>query len=149
MTALLLVACSAEPGATTEKVNDEMQEAQKEMAKADDTKEWMNERDEARKELSNLRDRLVDRRDRVQGRLTDGVKDAKKRTEMEALVGEYNTNIARLDTYTPRLDGATDSDWEGVKNDMRTMSDSTSNWFDRQADKIDAETKSDNDKDGK
>jgi len=32
---------------------------------------------------------------------------------------------------------------------MRTMSDSTSNWFDRQADKIDAKTDADKDHDGK
>lgn len=79
----------------------------------------------------------------------DGVKDAKKRAEMKAQVVELNTNIDRLNSYTPRLEGATNSDWEGLKNDMRTVSDSTSNWFERQADKIDAETKSDKDHDGK
>ncbi len=149
LTALFLVACGADPGDTTEKVNDEMQEAQKEIAKADDTQEWMNERDEARKEMMNLREKLVNQRDRTQERLTDGVKDAKKRAELEALVAEYNTNIDRLDGFSPRLDGATDGNWEGMKNEMRTMSDSTSNWFDRQADKIDAKTDADKDNDGK
>ena len=148
LTALFLVACGADPGDTTEKVNDEMQEAQKEIAKADDTQEWMNER-EARKEMMNLREKLVNQRDRTQERLTDGVKDAKKRAELEALVAEYNTNIDRLDGFSPRLDGATDGNWEGMKNEMRTMSDSTSNWFDRQADKIDAKTDADKDNDGK
>ncbi|MBL7954769.1 MAG: hypothetical protein JNJ91_06995, partial [Flavobacteriales bacterium] len=46
----LLVACGTEAGKETERVNDQMQENRNEVAKADDAEEWMNEREEARKE---------------------------------------------------------------------------------------------------
>lgn len=135
--AVLLLACGRNPGDTTEKVNKEMQEARRDMADADNTREWMSERDDAVSELNDLRDRLIGRRTRIQDRLASGVKDESKRTQLQGQVTELNTNIARIEAELPRLQQATDNDWYLLRDEARSMRDTTSNWFDRQFEKFD------------
>lgn len=137
MSAILLLACGRNPGETTEKVDKQMQEARRDVAEADNTREWMKERDNAVSELSNLRDRLIGRRERIQNRLSTGVSNPQKRTELQNQVTELNTNIARIEAELPRLDQATDRDWDRLWDETRSMRDTTSNWFDRQLEKFD------------
>ncbi len=137
MSAILLLACGRNPGETTEKVDERMQEARRDIAEADDTREWMKERDNAVTELNNLRDRLIGRRARIETRLSTGVSNPQKRTELQNQVTELNTNIARIEAELPRLDRATDRDWDRLRDETRNMRDTTSNWFDRQLEKFD------------
>ncbi len=56
---------------------------------------------------------------------------------MQNQVTELNTNIARIEAELPRLDRATDRDWDRLRDETRNMRDTTSNWFDRQLEKFD------------
>jgi vacuolar-type H+-ATPase subunit I/STV1 len=145
----LLVACGTEAGKETERVNDQMKENREALAKADNAREWMNEREEARKEMADLRDNMSSRLERERQRLADGIKNAEKRAETERHIAELEQNIARIDANYVALDGASNENWENVKADTRKAADETRNWWDRQKDWIDAQTKADNDKDGK
>jgi hypothetical protein len=69
---ILLAGCGTEPGKESERVDEQVSENRKEMAKADDSREWMKERDEAARELSDLRKNMNDRLEREQKRLADG-----------------------------------------------------------------------------
>lgn len=137
LAATMFTACGYEPGDTTEKVTDEMRDARRDMAEADDARAWMKERDAAVNDLSSLRQRLVDRRTRIQEKLDKGVDKADKRAEFQGQVAELDANIARLDREIPRLANATTNDWDQVRRDTRSLRDSTTNWFDRQLEKLD------------
>ncbi len=144
----MLAACGRDPGTETDKVTDQMNENREEVADSDGAKEWMNERQEARKELADLREKLEDRLTREEKRLADGIKDTEKRAECAAHITELKYNIARIDRSLVTVDGSTSSDWQRVKAETRNVADSTGNWFDRQAEKIDHGTDMDSDHDG-
>ncbi len=146
--AIFLIACTPEPGKETDRVTDQMQENNKEMSKADDAEEWMEERREAREDLSDLREKLDTRLVREEKRLADGIKDAEKRADSENHVTELKANIARIDASLANMDRSTKTDWQTVKAQSRTMSDDTQNWFDKQGEKIDRSTDADKDNDG-
>ena len=148
LSGLLLTSCGREPGAETERLNEQMRENSAEMNRADDAEEWMDEREEARKELADLRESMITRRERESKRLADGIKDAEKRAECEAHIAELNRNIARIDTQLASVESATSETWQDVKRGMRTATDSTKNWFEREAEKIDRKTDADADDDG-
>lgn len=145
----LLVACGTEAGKETERVNDQMQENRNEVAKADDAEEWMNEREEARKEMANLRETLSNRLERERKDLADGIKNAEKRAETERHIAELEQNIARIDATMVTYDGSTNSTWNDVKMEGRKAIDETKNWWERQKDWVDAKTEADKDNDGK
>lgn len=144
----LLAACGTEAGKETERTNDQMQENRKEMNEADTKSEWLEERDEARAELMDLRSNMSDRLERERKRLADGIKDSKKRAEAEQHVRELEQNIARIDASTTGLSGATNETWEQVKRDAREVADTTKSWWGRQKEWIDKQTNADNDHDG-
>jgi chromosome segregation ATPase len=145
----LLVACGTEAGKETERVNDQLQDNRENLAEADDTREWMKEREEASEELAELRENMVDRLERERKRLGDGIKDVEKRAETERHVIELEQNITRIDVNMRDLDNASQNTWRDVQTMSRKATDDTRNWWDRQKDWIDAETKADNDNDGK
>jgi hypothetical protein len=145
---ILLIGCGREPGNESERVSDQVSENRKEMAKADDNKEWMNERDEAARELRDLRESMTDRLEREQKRLSDGIKDAERRQECETHIRELQANIERIDGQLGRLNAGTATDWDRLKTETRAFSDTTSNWFKRQVEKIDRKTDADADDDG-
>ncbi len=146
--AMLLAACGREPGNETERVQDQVKENTKEMSKADDSEEWLKERDEAQKELADLRENMAERLVREEKRLADGIKDAERRQEAQAHVNELKANIARLDAQLGRVRSGDASGWQQLKNDTRTMADSTDSWFKRETERIDRKTDADADKDG-
>jgi hypothetical protein len=146
--ALLLTACGRQPGNETEKVQDQANENAKEMAKADDHEEWMEERAEATREMTALREKLSNRLTREEKRLADGIKDAERRAACEAHIAELRTNITRIDASLGTMGNSTGTDWQRIKGESRTMMDSTSTWFDRELEKIDRKTDADADKDG-
>ncbi|HEY0978181.1 MAG TPA: hypothetical protein VGE21_11990 [Flavobacteriales bacterium] len=145
---LMLTACGRQPGQETERVQDQVNENAKEMAKADDQQEWLEERAEATREMTALRERLDQRLIREQKRLADGIKDKERRAECEAHIKELQANIARIDASMGTMGGSTATDWQHIKGESRTMMDSTTNWFDRQVEKIDKRTDADKDNDG-
>ncbi|MGV3636371.1 MAG: hypothetical protein ACO1NQ_01865 [Flavobacteriales bacterium] len=145
----LLVACGTEAGKETERVNEQMQENRNEVSRADDTEEWMEEREEARKEMSNLRERLNDRLIRERKDLADGIKNAEKRAETERHIAELEQNIARIDAGMVSYDASNKDTWNQVKVEGRKAMDETQSWWDRQKDWVDAKTDADNDGDGK
>ena len=99
----LLVACGTEAGKETERVQDQMQENREEVAKADDTEEWLEERDEARKEMADLRETMSKRLEREREDLAKGIKNAEKRAETERHIAELEQNIARIDATVAYL----------------------------------------------
>lgn len=145
----MLVACGTEAGKETERVNDQLQDNRENMADADDTREWMKEREKANEELADLRENMTSRLERERKRLADGINDAEKRAEKERHIAELEQNIARIDANTTDLNNASQNTWRDVQTKSRQATDETRNWWDRQKDWIDAETKSDNDRDGK
>ncbi|MEO8068303.1 MAG: hypothetical protein ABI599_11475 [Flavobacteriales bacterium] len=146
--ALIFAACGSEPGKETERTTDQMSENRQEMANADDSKEWMNERDEAVKELNDLRENMFARQAREQKRLADGIKDADRKAECERHIAELQINITRVDAALLRMTTTTATDWANLKMETRVVADSTGNWFKREAERIDKMTDADNDKDG-
>jgi len=148
ITSILFVACGRDPGTETERVTDQMNENKGEVAKADNTKEWMNERDEASKELAGLREKLSERLVREEKRHADGIKDTERRAECAQHITELKANIARIDASMGAMKTSTSNDWQRVKGDTRTTTDSTRNWFERQAEMMDRKTDMDSDKDG-
>ncbi|HOZ39251.1 MAG TPA: hypothetical protein PLL25_00485 [Flavobacteriales bacterium] len=145
----LLAACGTEAGKETERVNEQMQENREEVAKADDTKEWMNEREEARKEMANLRETLSDRLERERKDLAGGIKNAEKRAETERHITELEQNLARIDANVVRMDGSTNETWSDIEMESRKAMDDTKSWWDRQKDWVDSKTDVDKDNDGK
>lgn len=146
--ALLFTSCGRDPGEETERVDEQKQENAEEMAKADDSQEWMKERNEAVRELTDLRENMNNRLTREQKRLADGIKNAERRAECENHIKELQANIAQIDASLTRMNATTGTDWSTMKGEMRTMKDSTDNWFKRQSEKIDRNTDADGDKDG-
>jgi len=145
---LMFTACGREAGNETERVTDQMNENTEEVVAADDSKEWMNERTEASKELADLREKLDARLIREEKRLADGIKNAERKAECTQHIAELKMNIARIDASTGTMQNSTSSDWQRIKADGRMMADSTNNWFERQGEKIDRSTNMDSDKDG-
>jgi len=147
---LLFTSCASEPGDATEKTNDQMQENSSEMNKAttENSEEWLDERTEATKELRDLRATLEERQIREQERLNEGIKDAKKKTETEAVIAELGSNIARIDATLGKMDASTSTDWSTVKTEGRRTADETKTWWDRQKEAVDKTTDSDKDNDG-
>ena len=146
----LFIACGADPGAATEKTDDQLKENREELAEAknDGSQEWMKERDEAVKELRDLREDLVNKKTMLEKRLADGIKDASKKADTQAAITELGNQIARVDASLIRLETSTTTDWQDVKRAARGTVDSTQSWVKRQAEKIDWDTKADNDNDG-
>lgn len=137
-------------GDATEKTTDQMRENKKEMneAKTESAEEWLEERAEAVKELRYLRTTLEEQQIREQKRLTDGIKDAKKKAESQAMVTELGANITRIDASLAKMEASTDTDWNNVKAEARKTADDTKTWWDRQKEMIDKKTDADNDNDG-
>ncbi len=127
-TLALLAACS-QAGKSTEETSEQMEENQQEMAKADDAGEWMKERDEAAKELNDLRDKLVEKQAREQQRLADGIKDADKKVECETRIAEIGSNIARIDASLIHMQTSSATDWQGAKERARETADTTKSWM--------------------
>ena len=110
---LLLASCGTDSGDATQETTEQLQENKQEMAeaKADDREAWRAERDEAVRELRDLRNTFENERAREQTRLADGIKDAKKKAECEANISELNKNIARIDASLLKLEASTGADW--------------------------------------
>jgi chromosome segregation ATPase len=144
----MLAACGSEAGKETERTTEQMQENKKEMAEADTKKEWLNERDEARKELADLRESMSVRLERERTRLADGIKDAGKKKECETHIAELEKNIARIDASSTRVGKATQETWEDIKRESRQAADETKSWWARQKEWIDKQTDADKDHDG-
>ena len=147
---LLFTSCASEPGDATEKTTDQMQENSKELneAQADNSTEWLEERTEATKELRDLRTTLEERQIREQERLNEGIKDAKKKAETEAVIAELSANIARIDASLGKMEASTNTDWSNVKSEARQTADETKTWWDRQKEAVDKKTDADKDNDG-
>lgn len=148
LAALLLVACGRQPGHETDRVTDQMEENVKELNKADDQEEWMEERQEAVKELTDLREKLFARQMREEKRLADGIKNTERRAETANHVQELKANIDRIDASLGNLQASTSANWQQVKREAHDLADTTANWFDRQIEKIDRNTDADADNDG-
>lgn len=146
--ALALFAACGQAGKSTEQTSEQMNENREELAKADDAREWMKERDEAAKELNDLRDRLVEKQAREQQRLADGIKEADKKAECEARIAEIGNNIARIDASLIHMQTSNEVDWQGAKQRARGTADTTRSWMQREFEKIDRKTETDLDKDG-
>lgn len=71
-----------------------------------------------------------------------------QRTEWEGYKTEVNDQMTRLDNSLGDVELATNETWDDVKKGTRETTDDVGNWFQRQAEKIDRETKADGDKDG-
>ncbi len=139
-----------QPGDATEKTNDQMQENKTEMndAKMESSEAWRDERTEAVKELRDLRETLADRQMSEQKKLNDGIKDASKKAECQAMVTELGTNIARIDASLAKMEASTGTDWSNMKMEARKTADDTKTWWDRQKEMIDKKTDADKDHDG-
>jgi len=146
---LLFTAC-ADSGDATDKTTDQMQENQNELneAKKENAEEWREERAEAVKELRDLRATLENRQIREQEHLNDGIKDASKKAECEAMIAELGRNITRIDASLMKMDASTGTDWSSVKVEGRQTADDTKTWWDRQKEMVDAKTDADRDNDG-
>jgi len=147
--ALFFTAC-ADSGDATDKTNDQMRENRNELneARTENAEEWREERDEAVKELRDLRSTLQDRQMREQRRLDDGIKDASKKAECQAMIAELGANIVRIDAALLKMDASTGTDWSTVKAEGRRTADETKSWWDRQKELVDEKTDADRDNDG-
>ena len=117
-------------------------------AKTENAEAWLEERNEAVKELRDLRAKLEARQIREQKRMSDGIKDADKKAECATIIAELGTNIARIDATLMKMDASTNTDWKNVKAEGRQTADETTTWWDRQKEMVDQKTDSDKDKDG-
>ncbi|MBK8500124.1 MAG: hypothetical protein IPL52_15200 [Flavobacteriales bacterium] len=147
---LLSTSCSTDTGDVTDKTTDQLQENRKEMAEArtENREEWREERTEAMKELRDLRATLENRLIREQERLKDGIKDADRKSECQALIAELGTNIARIDASLLKMEVSSATDWQNVKAEARRAQEETKSWWSRQRELIDKKTAADNDNDG-
>jgi len=145
----MFTAC-ADPGDATEKTNDQLKENRTEIndAKTENAEQWRDERTEAIKELRELRATLENRQMREQERLNEGIKDAEKKAECQAIIAELGTNIARIDASLAKMETSTATDWTNVKSEARQTADDTKTWWERQKEMVDQKTDADKDKDG-
>ncbi|QQR88050.1 MAG: hypothetical protein IPJ76_07505 [Flavobacteriales bacterium] len=125
--------------ATNAEAHDEVTKAMKELdeAKAAATLELRELQAQLRKEMAD-----------IDAKLADTKLKAERRTELEKTKDELNVQLARLETQLGDVDRATQETWEETKAAVRKAADETSNWFTRQAEKIDRKTGADHDKDG-
>ncbi len=148
---LLLAACSnspAEQSADMEKKMDKIEDKMADSKVADSPAEWENEREAILKDLRDLRDNI----DRKLARTTEKLasKDLKpsERTEQEAMRVELNREKDKVAAAITKAENATDANWNASKAELRQAADEVQGWWARQMEKIDVETKADNDKDG-
>lgn len=147
---LLAASCSSDNGDATEKTTDQLQENRNEMneARAENREEWREERTEAMKELRELRATLEARQIREQERMKEGIKDADRKTECQALIAELDANIARIDASLLKMEVSSATDWHNVKAEARRTADDANSWWSRQRELIDKKTDADHDNDG-
>lgn len=105
-------------------------------------------KEEVAKEMRDLREMLAVRLAKVEAKLQDPALKAEQRTEWEGYKVEVNDQMARLDNSLGDVERASNETWADVKKGTRETTDDVGNWFQRQAEKIDRETKADGDKDG-
>ncbi len=133
-----LIACADAPpaeGAMENKVDNAMEDVGQ-------------AKEEVAKEMRDLREMLVVRLAKVEAKLQDPTLTAEQRTEWEGYKVEVKDQMARLDNSLGDVERASNETWDDVKKGTRETTDDVGNWFQRQAEKIDRETKADGDKDG-
>ena len=133
-----LVACS-ERTEHTDQMERQVDEAVEEMRK---------EKEEFSREFRELREEMNLRIAEVDNALNDPALSAEAREEWEAEKRELNEQMDRVDTESSKLESATKETWSDVKEGTRKTMDDIGDWFERQAEKVDAETKADADRDG-
>lgn len=111
--------------------------------------EFEADRHAATENLRDIRTRLEHRREAIDARLENTTLTADERREWETRRTEADTHMQRVQDDIDRVQGATDTVWEDVKQGVTNTANDVGDWFAKQADKIDRKTEADHDKDGK
>lgn len=148
---LLLAACSnspAEQNAEMEKKMDKIEDKMADSKMADSPAEWENEREIILKDLRDLRDNIDRKLAKTNDKLANKDLKQSEKAEQEALRVELNREKAKVAAAIAKAENATDATWSASKAELRQAADEVQGWWARQMEKIDVETKADNDKDG-
>lgn len=148
---LLLAACSNSPTEQNAKMEKEMDKIEDKMTDsklADSPAAWENEREVILKDLRDLRDNIDRKLARTNEKLTSKDLKPSERADQEALRVELNREKTKVEQTITKAENATDATWNSTKAELRQAADEVQGWWARQMEKIDVETKADNDKDG-
>ena len=133
-----LVACSEQPR-DTGSMERQVDEAMNDL-RAD--------KDELAAEFRELREDISKRMAEIENELGDPDLTAENRADFEQEKKELNEQLDRVDDGASKLENATKETWQDVKSGAKKTANDVENWFERQAEKIDKETKADADHDG-
>lgn len=136
--ALTLAACNS--GTTAEQMD---RQADRTMA------EFEENRHAAVDDLRDIRVRLDQRLEAIEIKLQDPSLTDADRQLWEARRAEARAHVKRVDDDLARVQGATTTVWEDVKQGVSNTAKDVGNWFEEQAEKIDRNTDADLDNDGK
>lgn len=136
--ALTLAACNS--GTTAEQMD---RQADRAMA------EFEENRHAAVDDLRDIRVRLDQRLEAIEIKLQDPSLTDADRQLWEARRAEARAHVKRVDDDLARVQGATTTVWEDVKQGVSNTAKDVGNWFEEQAEKIDRNTDADHDNDGK
>lgn len=136
--ALTLAACNS--GTTAEQMD---RQADRTMA------EFEENRHAAVDDLRDIRVRLDQRLEAIEIKLQDPSLTDADRQLWEARRAEARAHVKRVDDDLARVQGATTTVWEDVKQGVSNTAKDVGNWFEEQAEKMDRNTDADLDNDGK
>jgi hypothetical protein len=111
--------------------------------------EFEENRHAAVDDLRDIRVRLDQRLEAIEIKLQDPSLTDADRQLWEARRAEARAHVKRVDDDLARVQGATTTVWEDVKQGVSNTAKDVGNWFEEQAEKIDRNTDADLDNDGK
>lgn len=150
-TLLFSIGCSNTPEEQRERMNNKMEDVQDKMEdanKADTHQEWVEDKNAVAKDLRDLQTSIDERLAKTEEKLAAKDIKADEKREQEAMRAELRKEKDIVSTQLANVEGANDSTWNTVKSDARKSMDDIKIWWDKQEEKVDKKTGSDNDHDG-
>lgn len=144
-TGLLFAACSPKQEAenTKEKVDSGIQDLNADL-RADLDKSKLELTENLRELKLKTEAKIAD----FDSKLENDKLSLAERKELETARQELKEQVTRIDAATSKVGLATRDTWLEVKDETKKVTDDVGNWFERQAEKIDKDTKADHDGDG-
>lgn len=150
-TLLFAFGCSETPQDQRDHMNDKMENVQEKMDQANEAdthQEWVEDKNAVAKDLRDLQMNIDDRLAKTEEKLADKDIKASERSKQEAMRTELKKEKDIVGAQLANVESATDGNWNTVKSDARKAMDDIKIWWDKQAEKVDEKTGSDNDHDG-
>lgn len=144
----LLIACSGPAAEERPAASPAVQQEQADAKRVERAAEVRRERTGVVNELQDIRADIDRKLAEVNKELENGKLKKEIRKEKEEWRDNLEDQRKDVDQAIDNVQGSTDDTWDEVKAGTRNTIDAVGDWFKKQAENIDKETKADADKDG-